>query len=57
MQITLSPEDQQFCKEVRQFIAAHLPPDIADKVEKDQVLAKDDYLRWQQILGKQGWLA
>lgn len=57
MQVTLSQEDQQFCTEVREFVAANLPSDIADKVEKDQILAKDDYVRWQQILGRKGWLA
>jgi alkylation response protein AidB-like acyl-CoA dehydrogenase len=57
MQVTLSPDDEQFCNQVREFIATNLPPDIAEKVEKDQILAKDDYVRWQQILGKKGWLA
>jgi len=55
--LRLSAEDERFSEEVREFIAANLPPDIAHKVENDQILLKDDYVRWQRILGHQGWLA
>jgi hypothetical protein len=57
MQVTLSAADEAFCREVRAFIEAYLPADIAHKVDQDQILVKDDYVRWQQILGRQGWLA
>ena len=55
MDIKLSPEDQAFADEVRRFIRDNLPADIADKVRRDIHLAKDDYMRWQQILGAKGW--
>ena len=55
MDIKLSPEDQAFADEVRRFIRDNLPADIADKVRRDIHLSKDDYMRWQQILGARGW--
>lgn len=55
MEIRLSPQEQAFAEEVREFVRTNLPQDIADKVSRDQHLEKDDYMRWQQILGKRGW--
>ncbi len=55
MELTLSPEEQRFEGEVRAFIAANLPDDIREKVRLDRHLGRDDFMRWQQILGKQGW--
>ncbi len=55
MQLTLSPDEQAFADEVRAFIAARLPPDIEEKVRLDRHLGREDYMRWQQILGERGW--
>ena len=55
MELQLSPEEQAFEAEVREFIATHLPDDIRDKVQQDRHLGREDFMRWQQILGKQGW--
>lgn len=55
MEFRLNQEQQAFADEVREFIRTHLPADIARKVRRDQHLSKDDYMRWQQILGKKGW--
>ena len=55
MELTLSPQEQAFEAEVRAFIAASLPADIRDKVRLDRHLERDDFMRWQQILGRQGW--
>ncbi len=55
MDLTLSPDEQRFEGEVRAFIAAHLPDDIREKVRLDRHLGRDDFMRWQQILGQQGW--
>ncbi|CAN5848137.1 acyl-CoA dehydrogenase family protein [soil metagenome] len=55
MQLKLSTEEQAFADEVRQFIAAELPEDIREKVRLDHYLDREDYMRWQQILGKRGW--
>jgi alkylation response protein AidB-like acyl-CoA dehydrogenase len=55
MELTLSSEEQRFEGEVRAFIAANLPDDIREKVRLDRHLGREDFMRWQQILGKQGW--
>jgi len=57
MELVLSTADTAFQKEVRNFITAELPGDIKAKVERGQRLGKDDYVRWQRILYKRGWLA
>ena len=57
MDLALSPQDQAFRDEVRQFVAERLPADIAARVLGLQPLAKDDYVRWQDILAVRGWLA
>ncbi|WP_084355829.1 acyl-CoA dehydrogenase family protein [Novosphingobium lentum] len=43
--------------EVRAFVQANLPTDIADKGRKGLEIAKDDYVRWQKILRDHGWFA
>ncbi|RYF74140.1 MAG: pimeloyl-CoA dehydrogenase large subunit [Comamonadaceae bacterium] len=55
MELQLSAQEQAFEAEVRAFIAGHLPDDIRDKVQQDRHLGREDFMRWQQILGRQGW--
>jgi len=55
MDLKLSPQEQAFADEVRDFIAARLPRDIEDKVRLDRHLDRDDYMRWQQVLAERGW--
>jgi len=55
MDLTLSPAEQAFEAEVRAFIGAQLPADIREKVRLDRFLDREDFMRWQQILGRQGW--
>ncbi len=57
MNLDLSPELRAFRDEVRAFIKAELPADIRDKVRKGLQLERDDYVRWQKILYKKGWIA
>lgn len=57
MDIAMSSEDRAFVEDVRIFISEHLPAGVASKVSNDQLLEKDDYLVWQQALGRRGWLA
>ena len=57
MDVPLSSADAAFQDEVRAFIQAELPGDIKAKVERGQRLNKDDYVRWQKILFKRGWIA
>jgi len=49
--------DRRFVDEVRAFIAAHLPRDVAHKVAHDQHLSKADVQAWQAPLAARGWLA
>jgi len=55
MNIDFSPEELEFQKEVRQFLDNKLPADLKEKTLNAIPLSKEDYLRWQKILHKQGW--
>ncbi|MFL6621472.1 MAG: acyl-CoA dehydrogenase family protein [Sulfurifustaceae bacterium] len=57
MDLNYTAEEQAFRREVRQFIDANLPADLRDKVRGGKRLDKEDFLRWQRILHKQGWVA
>ena len=56
MDLTFSPEEEAFRKDVRTFIAENLPPDVKGKARRDMT-SKDDFLKWHQILYKKGWVA
>ena len=49
-------ELEEFRREVREFVEAMLPVDIAARVARGRELEKDDYVRWQKILNDEGWL-
>jgi alkylation response protein AidB-like acyl-CoA dehydrogenase len=57
MNLDLSPELRAFRDEVRAFVRAELPSDIKNKVDRGIHLGKEDYVRWQKILYKRGWIA
>jgi len=57
MDFTISPEDQAFRAEVRAFIEAELPADIARRGQHDYHSARDDVRRWMKILAGRGWSA
>jgi alkylation response protein AidB-like acyl-CoA dehydrogenase len=50
-------EDLKFQKEVQDFLKAEFPQDIKHKVDNGIRLEKDDFVRWQKILYKRGWVA
>ncbi len=52
-----SPDVAAFRAEVRTFVQAHLPQDIAQKCARGLHLEKEDYLRWERILREKGWFA
>jgi alkylation response protein AidB-like acyl-CoA dehydrogenase len=56
MDLAFTKDDLAFRDEVRDFVAKNLPRDIADKVAGGKHLERDDYMRWQQALGRKGWL-
>ncbi len=56
MDLAFTPEEQAFREEIRSWVRANLPEDIAHKVRNDLHLTRDDMQRWAKILGKIGWL-
>ena len=57
MDLEFSDEHLAFQKKVRAFVAEKLPADIRAKVTEGLKLERDDFVRWQDILARQGWLA
>ncbi len=57
MDIDLSDHEAAFRDEVRGFIRDNLPAHIERKVEDGLILGKDDYVAWQNILHRRGWMA
>ena len=56
MDLELGPDLIAFRNEVREFTRAHLPADIAARVLEHRRLDKDDFVRWQDVLARRGWL-
>ncbi len=56
MDLSFTPEEQQFRNDVRAWVRANLPADISHKVHSALRLSRDDMQRWAKILGKKGWL-
>jgi alkylation response protein AidB-like acyl-CoA dehydrogenase len=56
MDLAFTPDEQKFADEVRAYVRANLPADVRDKVATGKHLTRDDHLRWQQALGRKGWL-
>lgn len=56
MDLTFTPQEEQFRLEVRTWVRANLPEDIAHKVHNALRLSRDDQQRWAKLLGKKGWL-
>lgn len=52
-----SAELRDWRQEVGRFVDAHLPAELARKVELGLKLDKLDYVRWQKILYREGWFA
>jgi len=50
-------EEISFQQQVRDFLENEFPADIREKVDNNIRLSKDDIVRWQKILNKQGWMA
>ncbi|WP_338761192.1 acyl-CoA dehydrogenase family protein [Massilia sp. METH4] len=57
MDLNYSAEDEAFRAQVREFLAANLPPDLRHKVRHHLRLGKEDYVRWHKIAAAQGWAA
>ncbi|HEX4511567.1 MAG TPA: acyl-CoA dehydrogenase family protein [Burkholderiaceae bacterium] len=57
MDLAFTPAQHEFRAEVRAWVRAHLPPEIAHKVHNGLRLGREDMQRWARILGARGWLA
>jgi alkylation response protein AidB-like acyl-CoA dehydrogenase len=57
MDLNYSQDELAFRDQVRAWLQANLPQDLATKVANYDHLSKDDLLRWHKILAKQGWVA
>ncbi len=57
MDISFSKEERSFQKEVRDFLATAVPPELALKVGAEIDLEKAEVEKWQAILNDKGWLA
>ncbi|MDB5584167.1 MAG: pimeloyl-CoA dehydrogenase large subunit [Bradyrhizobium sp.] len=57
MDLSFTPDELRFRKEVRQFLRDHLPDAIAGKVRDGVCLTKADMEQWHAILQSRGWLA
>ncbi|MEP4197123.1 MAG: acyl-CoA dehydrogenase family protein [Aliishimia sp.] len=57
MDLSYTPEEEAFRVEVKEFLAAELKPDVADKVRLGRGLSKADTEAWHAKLNARGWLA
>jgi len=57
MDLEFTREELAFREEVRAFVREQLPTDIRDNVDNGEPLTKEQAVRWQKILHKQGWIA
>jgi len=56
MDLSFSPQEESFRRDVRDFIATSLPKEVKGKARSD-FEGRDEYLVWHRILYKQGWIA
>lgn len=57
MDLNLTAAELKFRDEVRAFVRSQLPAEISRKVIEHKRLSKQDFVTWQQILHKKGWIA
>jgi alkylation response protein AidB-like acyl-CoA dehydrogenase len=57
MDLSFSKEDLNFRQEVVDFLDNNYPDDIRERQDKRLPLDREQNIRWQKILSKQGWFA
>ena len=57
MHVSFTTEENDFQKEVNSFFNEKYPADIKEKQNKSVPLEKEDFIKWQKTLYKQGWAA
>ncbi|HEV3108853.1 MAG TPA: acyl-CoA dehydrogenase family protein [Candidatus Binataceae bacterium] len=56
MDFSLTPEQEQFQKQVRDFVQQHLTPELRDEVEREQYSIGPLGKKFVRLMGEQGWL-
>lgn len=56
MDFSLTPEQEAFQKQVRQFIQAHLTPELREEVEREQYAVGPLGKQFIKLMGRVGWL-
>lgn len=57
MQLAFTSDQQRFQNEVREFLSANLPPEIAAKVARGAGVSQDETRAWHKTLAERGWAA
>ena len=57
MQLELTPQQLEFQREVRAFLAAELPSELAAKMARGEGITKTETNFWTQRLASRGWAA
>jgi len=55
MDLSFTPQEQEFRAQVRDFFKTAMPEDMRRRVKLGQKPTRDDLVTWQRILDKQGW--
>lgn len=55
MDLSFTPEEQSFRREVRAFFLSEVPAEIRRKVSEDRHLSKEEMVRAQRVLNARGW--
>jgi acyl-CoA dehydrogenase len=56
LEALLTDEDRRFREEVHAFVRECVPAELRRRVADGEELSKDDYVAWQKILSRRGWL-
>jgi alkylation response protein AidB-like acyl-CoA dehydrogenase len=57
MELNFTDAEQAFRREVQDFLATKLSPEVAARVKQGHALSKADMEQWHAVLHAQGWLA
>ena len=57
MELSFTPEQEAFRREVRSWIAAAMPPHIAKKAKEHASFDHEEQREWHRILHRKGWAA
>ena len=57
MDLTYSDEERAFQAEVRAFIEEKFPAELSYKIANNEVMLREDFVKWHKILFEKGWVA